>query len=68
MSRMTVTVDEELIEQARQAMGVATKSEAIRTALEESLRRRRLQDALEQAGKIDLDLDQERLRRLREEG
>jgi Arc/MetJ family transcription regulator len=65
---MTVTVDEELIEQARQAMGVATKSEAIRTALEESLRRRRLQDALEQAGKIDLDLDQERLRRLREEG
>jgi hypothetical protein len=49
-------------------MGVATKSEAIRTALEESLRRRRLQDALEQAGKIDLDLDQERLRRLREEG
>lgn len=68
MARMTVTIDEELIEEAREVMGVATKSEAIRTALEESLRRRRLQSALEHAGKVELDLDAVRLRRLREEG
>ena len=68
MSRMTVTVDEELIEAAKDAMGVATKSEAIRLALEESLRRRRLERVLDHAGKIEIDLDQERLRRLRELG
>ena len=68
MSRMTVTVDEELIEAAKDAMGVATKSEAIRLALEESLRRRRLERVLDHAGTIEIDLDQERLRRLRELG
>jgi Arc/MetJ family transcription regulator len=68
MSRMTVTVDEGLIEEARNALGAATKSEAIRRALEEVLRRRRLQRALENAGRVELDLDPERLRRLREEG
>lgn len=68
MSRMTVTVDEGLIEEARNALGAATKSEAIRRALEEVLRRRRLQRALENAGRVELDVDPERLRRLREEG
>lgn len=68
MSRMTVTVDEGLIEEARTALGAATKSEAIRRALEEVLRRRKLQRALENAGRVELDLDPDRLRRLREEG
>lgn len=68
MSRMTVTVDEGLIEQARNALGAATKSEAIRRALEEVLRRRRLERALENAGRVELDVDPEQLRRLREEG
>lgn len=68
MSRMTVTVDEGLIEKARNALGAATKSEAIRRALEEVLRRRKLERALENAGRVELDLDPERLRRLREEG
>lgn len=68
MSRMTVTVDEGLIEEARNALGAATKSEAIRRALEEVLRRRRLERALENAGRVELDLDADRLRRLREEG
>lgn len=68
MSRMTVTVDDGLIEEARNALGAATKSEAIRRALEEVLRRRKLQRALENAGRVELDIDAERLRRLREEG
>jgi Arc/MetJ family transcription regulator len=68
VSRMTVTVDETLIEEAQNALGAATKSEAIRRALEEVLRRRKLQRALENAGRIELDVDPERLRRLREEG
>lgn len=66
MARMTVTLDEDLIDEAQRAMGAETKSEAIRTALEESLRRRRLQTVLGNAGRIQLDLDPERLRQLRE--
>lgn len=68
MSRMTVTIDEDLIEEARSALGAATKSDAIRQALEEVLRRRKLQRALENAGKVELDIDPDRLRKLREEG
>lgn len=68
MSRMTVTIDEDLIEEARSALGAATKSDAIRQALEEVLRRRKLQRALENAGKVALDIDPDRLRKLREEG
>jgi Arc/MetJ family transcription regulator len=68
MSRMTVTVDDGLIEEARNALGAATKSETIRQALEEALRRRKLERALENAGRVELDLDPDRLRRLREEG
>jgi metal-responsive CopG/Arc/MetJ family transcriptional regulator len=68
MARMTVTVDERLIEEARSALGAATKSEAIRRALEEVLRRRKLDRALENAGHIELDVDPERLHRLRDAG
>lgn len=68
MSRVTVRVDEVLIEETRRALGAATKSEAIRQALQEALRRRKLQRALDNAGRVELDLDPERLRKLRREG
>lgn len=68
MTRMTVTVDEDLIEEARSVLGASTKSEAIRRALEEVLRRRKLERALENAGRIELAIDPKRLRRLREAG
>jgi Arc/MetJ family transcription regulator len=67
MTRMTVTVDPNLLEQAREALGVATKSEAIRIALTEILRKKKLAQALDHRGQIDLDLDQESLQRLRAE-
>lgn len=68
MTRMTITVDEDLLEETRKAYDVKTKAEAIRRALEEALRRRRLEEVLSHAGRVELDLDQETLRRLREEG
>lgn len=68
MGRMTVTLSEELVEEAREILGVRTKSEAIRLALEDTVRRRKLDRALANAGRIDLGLDQEGLRRLREDG
>jgi metal-responsive CopG/Arc/MetJ family transcriptional regulator len=67
VSRVTVTVNESLVEEVRVLLGAATKSEAVRRALEEVLRHRKLQRALDNAGGIELDIDPERLRKLREE-
>ena len=67
MGRMTITIDEALVDEAREALGVATKSEAIRYALRDLVRRKRLEIVLSHQGKVELDLDQEKLARLREE-
>ena len=63
--RMSVTLDEELVERACAVLGVQTKSEAIRLALREVIRRRRLHESLSHQGKIDLDIDRESLERMR---
>jgi Arc/MetJ family transcription regulator len=68
MSRMTVTVADELIEEAKKALGTETRAETIRIALKEAVRRKRLAEALEHEGRIGLDADQDELRRLRGEG
>jgi Arc/MetJ family transcription regulator len=65
MTRMTVTLDSALLEQARKALGAPTKSETIRIALMEVVRKRQLADALDHRGQIDLELDQEALQKLR---
>lgn len=66
--RFPVSVDEDLMEEAMEALGVRSKSEAVRLALREVLRHKRLERALEHRGAIDLDLDEETLRRLRKQG
>jgi Arc/MetJ family transcription regulator len=68
MSRMTVTIDDALLEEAKEALGAETRAEAIRAALGEAVRRRRLAQALEQRGQFQLLGDLSELRRLREEG
>lgn len=68
VSRMTVTIDDALLEEAKEALGVETRAEAIRTALEEAVRRRRLAQALQQRGQFQLLGNLSELRRLREEG
>jgi metal-responsive CopG/Arc/MetJ family transcriptional regulator len=68
MSRMTVTIDDALLEEAKEALGAETRAEAIRAALEEAVRRRRLAQALQQRGQFQLRGDLSELRRLREEG
>jgi hypothetical protein len=68
MTRMSITGDEALVEETRKALKARTKAEAIRQALEEALRRRRLERVLDHAGRVELDLNQGRLRRLRKEG
>jgi Arc/MetJ family transcription regulator len=68
MTRMTVTLDPTLLEQARKALGAPTKSEAIRIALIEVVRKKQLAEALDHRGQIALELDQETLQRLRADG
>lgn len=68
MSRMTVTIDDALLEEAKEALGAATRAGTIRTALEEAVRRRRLAQALQQRGQFRLRGDLSELRRQREEG
>lgn len=50
MSRLSVKVEPELVEEARDLAGVKTKREAIEVALREFVRRRRLIDLAGLAG------------------
>ena len=65
MGRMTVTLDEALVEEARKLLGAGTKRETIRLALEEAIRARKRRRALGHRGRIGLDLDQDGLQELR---
>lgn len=55
--RTTIDVDEHLLEEVVEVTGEASKSKAVSKALEEYLRRVRIDDLLSLRGKIDLDLD-----------
>ena len=66
--RMTITVDEGLVQDVKRALCVKTGSEAIRIALEDVLRRKRLEEALAHRGKIRLAIDRKSLLKLRAEG
>jgi Arc/MetJ family transcription regulator len=65
--RMTVTLDPDLLAEAGRALGTPTKAETIRAALAEAVRRRQLAAAVAHQGRIQLDLDQAALARLRAE-
>ena len=65
MDRITVTIDQQLIEEARQALCTSTKRETIEMALREAVKASRRADALSRAGRLDLELDQEGLAELR---
>jgi Arc/MetJ family transcription regulator len=65
---MTVTIDDDLLEAAQEALGAKTRAGAIRNALEEVVRRRRLAQALQQRGQFRLRGGLSELRRQREEG
>ena len=65
MTRMTITVDPELLNQAQRALDAPTKTETIRIALAEIVRKQQLEAALHHRGRIELDLDQEKLAEMR---
>lgn len=67
MIRMRTTLDlpEELIEEARQALGFKSKTDTVVLALRELLRRRRLDELKELMGSIRLKIDLTKSRRRR---
>ena len=68
MTRMTVSIDDSLLANAQEALGARTKIEAIRMALKETVRQRRLKQALENRNRVDLSIDEKKLQQLRQEG
>lgn len=65
--RLTVTVDEALLEEARRLAGTRTKREALELALREFVRRLGLAAIQAHAGAVDLALTVEDLLKAREE-
>ena len=68
MTRISVTIDPALIEEARRLAQVRTKREAIERALQEFIRHHRLQElqVLAGSGLVEMDLDE--LRHWRQSG
>ncbi len=66
--RATIDIDDGLIEEAMKLTKAKTKKEAVNQALRELVRRKRIENLREKLGKMDLDLDLETLKKLREEG
>ena len=68
MARLTVTVDEGLLDEARRLAGLRTKRETIAAALKGLIRQKRREGAVENCGRIGLDLDQATLQDYRARG
>lgn len=66
LTRMTVTLDEQIISEARDLLKTKTKRETIETALVEVIKEKKREKALLHCGKIDIDIDQEKLAAYRE--
>ena len=66
MTRMTVTLDEQIVSEARDLLKTKAKRETIETALIKVIKDKKREKALLHCGKIDLDIDQEKLAVYRE--
>lgn len=66
MIRMTVTLDEKVVDEARDLLKAKTKRETIETALKEVIKQKKREKALKHCGKIELDIDQAGLQAYRE--
>ncbi len=55
--RTTLDIDEELLEKVVELTGESSKTKAVNKALEEHVRRLRIEHLLSLLGKLELDLD-----------
>ena len=61
MGRLTVTVDDVLIERAREVLGVRTKRDTIAAALRAVVRQARLAEIAKHCGKLELGFSRDEL-------
>lgn len=66
--RMSVTLDEKLLEEAQEVSGKKIKREVIEEALKELIRKKRREEAIKHAGTIQVDMTLEKLLKIREKG
>jgi len=66
MTRMTVTLDERIVSEARDLLKTKTKRETIETALIEVIKEKKREKSLMHCGKIELDVNQQKLAAYRE--
>ncbi len=66
--RMSVSLDRELLEEAQRLTSKKTKKEVLEDALRELIRKKRREDAVKHAGKIEMDITLKELLKLRETG
>jgi len=66
--RMSVTLDEKLLEEAQEVSGKKIKREVIEEALKELIRKKRREEAIKHAGTIQVDMTLEKLLKMREKG
>lgn len=64
--RMSVALDEKLLEDAKKLSGKKTKREVLDDALREYIRKKRREEAIKHAGKIKIDMTLKELQALRE--
>jgi hypothetical protein len=60
--RTTLILPEGLVDAAREATGLTSKTDTVVYALKEVIRRKRIEDLKSMFGKIDIDLDLEKTR------
>lgn len=61
--RTTLDLPEELLDEARRLLGFKSKTDTIVMSLRELIRRKKIENLKELAGKIELDIDIDRSRR-----
>ncbi len=59
--RTTLAIDEKLLEEAKKYSGEKTKTATVKRALEEFVRRKKLEGLLALEGKIHIDLDWQKM-------
>lgn len=65
MRKTTVMIDERLLKEAMEAIGVRTKKDAIKAGLESLVRQRNREALRKELGTFDIDLTVSQLERLR---
>lgn len=61
--RTTINIDDEILDFVMKETGAATKTEAIRQALKEYVRQRKVEKLIALAGKVRFDIDWKTLRK-----